>query len=124
MGQCSDSLCAISYQFGNLRSRSPMEEKEIKKQLLKHKIMTKEEYEHMRHAIKVEHAKAEAKRAVMQAELKAQRAELDAQMADIKRQLSDLYRAQAAEIAVYQERLSALLEEYEANKEPSTTQEP
>lgn len=47
--------------------------------------MTKEEYEFMRHAIKVEHAKAESKRAVEVVELKAQRAQLDAQMADVKR---------------------------------------
>ena len=88
--------------------------------------MTREEYEHMRHAIKVEHARAESKFSIRREKLKAKRVQLNAQMVDVKRQLSDLSREQVAEIAVYHERLSALLKEYEANKEvePSATQEP
>lgn len=88
--------------------------------------MTREEYEHMRHAIKVEHARSESKFAIKREELKALRVRLNTEMVDVKRQLSDLSRKQVAEIAVYHERLSALLKEYEANKEqevePSTTQ--
>jgi hypothetical protein len=86
--------------------------------------MTKEEYEHMRHAIKVEHARSESKCAIQREKLKALRERLNVQLADVKRQLSDLSCAQVAEIAVYHEKLSALLKEYEENKEqePSTTQ--
>jgi hypothetical protein len=86
--------------------------------------MTKEEYEHMRHAIKVEHARTESKFSIEREKLKAKRVRLNVQLADVKQQLSDLSRKQVAEIAVYHERLSALLKEYEANKEvaPEATQ--
>lgn len=86
--------------------------------------MTKEEYEHMRHAIKVEHARSESKVAIKREKLKALRVRLNVQLADVKKQLSDLSSEQVAEIAVYHEKLSALLKEYEASKEqePSTTQ--
>lgn len=88
--------------------------------------MTREEYEHMCHAIKVEHARTESKFSIEREELKAKRVRLNAQMVDVKRQLSDLGRKQVAEIAVYHERLAALLKEYEANKEvePEATTEP
>lgn len=88
--------------------------------------MTREEYEHMRHAIKVEHARAESKFSIEREKLKAKRVQLNMRMVDVKRQLSDLGRKQVAEIAVYHEKLSALLKEYEANKEvePEATQEP
>lgn len=86
--------------------------------------MTREEYEHMRHAIKVEHARTESKFSIERERLKAKRVRLSAQQADVKRELSDLSRKQVAEIAIYHEKLSALLKEYEANKEvaPSTTE--
>jgi hypothetical protein len=67
-----------------------MEEKEIKKQHLKNKIMTKEEYEHMRHAIKEERAKEMAKIEVEIAYLESERADFASVYAEVQQKLTHL----------------------------------
>jgi ABC-type molybdate transport system substrate-binding protein len=67
-----------------------MEEKEIKKQHLKNKIMTKEEYEHMRHAIKEERAKKMAEIEVEIAYLESKRADFASVYAEVQQKLTHL----------------------------------